>query len=111
MFVREVKKLNDFTVEDFGLKSSDSDSHTPSMFIIRKSPKLSHADLHSRSEIGKQADKLKTKLKRKDNRKLQKRHSGLLRILSCYQVPQGSTQHRRRSIGALHRRRSAGRQA
>ena len=57
MWVREVTRFDAFDVTDFGLGENDHDTHCPSLFIIRKSPKISHSDLHSRSDAGKQKDK------------------------------------------------------
>ena len=69
MMVKDVKKLSGFTVEQFGLKSTDQDSHIPSLFIVRKSRKLSHKDRHQQSEASKKRDAERRKKKQRDSKK------------------------------------------
>ena len=63
MWVREVTTFDRFDVEDVGLRATDTDSHCPSLFIIRKSSYASHADRHSRSAAGKEKDRERRKRK------------------------------------------------
>ena len=70
MFVKYIPKFERFTVEDFGLKSSDKDVQVPSFFIIRKSRDSSHKDRHQRSAEGQQRDKQRRKDKRREKKQL-----------------------------------------
>ena len=56
MQIKDTKKFDEYDAVDFGLKYTDADSHNPSLFIIRKSIKLSHMDKHQRSSEGKKRD-------------------------------------------------------
>ena len=68
MMVKDMKTFDKYGAEDFGLKPADADSHSPSLFLIRKTPKLSHADSHQRSEEGKKRDAERRKKKRQDKK-------------------------------------------
>ena len=54
-----------FTVEDFGLKPTDADSHCPALFLVRKALELKHRDLHLRSAEGKRKDAQKSARRKK----------------------------------------------
>ena len=49
---------------DTPMKATDTDSHIPGFYIIRKTRTLSHADYHSRSEAGKEHDAERRKEKK-----------------------------------------------
>ena len=61
--------LEKSTVEGFGLRSGDTDSHCPSFYIVRKNRELSHADRHQRSEEGKKRDAERRKEKRRERKR------------------------------------------
>ena len=69
MMVKPLTTFEKYNVEDFGLRSSDKDSHTPSFYIIRKSRIVPHADLHQRSEAGKKRDTERQKAKKRENKR------------------------------------------
>ena len=52
----------------FGLKATDTDSHIPGFYIIRKTRTTSHADYHSRSEAGRKREAERRKDKRREKR-------------------------------------------
>ena len=68
MIVKPIKKFEKYDVEDFGLKATDTDSHIPGFYIIRKTRTLSHADYHSRSEAGRRREAERRKEKRNEKR-------------------------------------------
>ena len=68
MIVKPIHQFEKYDVEDFGLKASDTDSHIPGFYIIRKTRTLSHADYHSRSEAGKKREAERRKEKRNEKR-------------------------------------------
>ena len=65
MMVKPIHTFDKFNAEDFGLRPNDHDAHCPSLYMIRKSRFLSHADFHQRSEEGKKRDAERRKEKRR----------------------------------------------
>ena len=62
--IKQQSHFESHNVEDYGLKVSDTDSHTPSFYMIRKGS-LTHADLHQRSAEGKRKDDERRKRKKR----------------------------------------------
>ena len=69
MMVKPNTTFERFTAEDFGLRIGDADAHCPSLYIIRKSRNLSHADIHQRSEAGKKRDAERRREKKRDKKR------------------------------------------
>ena len=69
MNIPQTRKFDRHSVTAFGLRESDHDSHTPGLFIVQKSPKLSHSIVHKRSDEG----RMKDSLRRKETRARQRR--------------------------------------
>ena len=63
MFTKFQTNFDGFSVEDFGLKKSDQDTHKPSFYIMRKSHTWSHKDRHQRSAEGRKRDAERRKQK------------------------------------------------
>ena len=65
MYIKPQDLWKTFSVEDFGLKPTDSDAHSPAFFLVKKSVELKHKDLHTRSAAGKRKDSKKNARKKK----------------------------------------------
>ena len=69
MRVKPLRTFVHFNVEDFGLNPTDQNSHTPSLYTIRNSHNLDHADLHQRSAAGRKCDTERRKDKKREKKR------------------------------------------
>ena len=72
IFIKAESHFESHEVEAYGLKTSDTDAHTPSFYLIRKGT-LTHADLHQRSAEGKRKDDERRKRKKRKKKAEEKR--------------------------------------
>ena len=71
LLIKPVNKWGAFDAADFGLRASDSDSHSPHLYLLRKADSSGHAAVHGRSEAGKKRDAERRKQKRREKRAAQ----------------------------------------
>ena len=81
MWYKEQFNFEDMTVEDFGLRATDKDTHVPQFLLLTKSP-ITETEgpkykeiFRRRSDEGKQKDKDRRNRKRHEKRQLQKQES------------------------------------
>ena len=69
MQIKHCPRFDDFNVEDFGVRAGDADMHVLALYIVKKSPNMTHKDLHMRSDAGKKRDAERRKMKRQAKRR------------------------------------------
>ena len=68
MAITTKDNYKDLSVRDFGLRGSDTDTHTPQFFLIRKHPDWSYQSSHTQSQAGIEREAKSRKLKRQRQR-------------------------------------------
>ena len=57
MFIKPVRRFENYGVKDFGLKATDKDTHLPAFYVVLKSRNMAHDAKRKRSVEGKQIDR------------------------------------------------------
>ena len=88
MWYKEQFNFENMTVEDFGLRSTDQDTHVPQFLMLTKSPIMATEGqeyrkiFRTRSDEGKQKDKDRRNRKRYEQRQAKRQESSIMRSSS-----------------------------
>ena len=68
LIIKPIDKWDSYDAADFGLRATDTDSHSPYLYFLRKAEVAGRAAVHVRSEVGKKRDAERRKQKRREKR-------------------------------------------
>ena len=68
LMIKPIDKWGSYDAADFGLRATDTDSHSPCLYLLRKAEVAGRAAVHVRSEAGKKRDAERRTQKRREKR-------------------------------------------